>query len=183
MVTPADNLSELIEILDNLGNPTGKTTSREEIHLKGLPHKSVHIHIINDKNQLLLQKRSATKLIFPNVWAPAVGGHISAGEDLLCTAIRETKEEVNLDITASQLNFIGIVKDSASYRDHHENEFLHIFTMNLPEEIDLNISNNEVSGLKWFKIQELEELVETKSLTLLPFYLEFSLILGYLKTS
>ncbi len=179
----ADNLSEQIEILDDLGNPTGKTAPRDEIHLKALPHKSVHIHIIKDKKQILLQKRSAEKLIFPNVWAPAVGGHISAGEDLRDTAIRETKEETNIDITASQLNFISIVNDYAHFNNYHENEFLHLFTMDLREEIDLNISNNEVAGLRWFEIKELEELVEIKSPTLLPFYLEWYLVLGYLKTT
>lgn len=178
----ADNLSEQIEILDEFGKKTGRTMPRKEIHLEGMWHESVHIHIINHENQILLQKRSADKSIFPNVWAPAVGGHISKGEDIVETAIREAEEEINIEITTEQLKYLGIVKDSIQFDKFYENEFIHVFTAKKPHpEIDLQLKNAEVSELKWFTSEELAELIETKSSALLPFYLEFWLVLGYMK--
>lgn len=178
----ADNLSEQIEILDEFGEKTGKTMSRKEIHLEGMWHESAHIHIINDKNQILLQKRSAYKSIFPNTWAPAVGGHISKGENIVETAMREAEEEINIKIKPEQLKYLGIVKDSIQFDRFYENEFIHVFVAKKPhQEIDLQLKNEEVSGLKWFTSDELAKLIETKSSTLLPFYLEFWLVSGYMK--
>jgi len=182
MTNTVDNLSEQIEVLNEFGKKTGKTMPRKEIHLEGMWHESAHIHIINHENQILLQKRSEGKSIFPNVWAPAVGGHISKGEGIVETAIREAEEEINIKIKPDQLKYLGIVKDSIRFDKFYENEFIHVFIAEEShQDIDLQLKNEEVSELKWFTSEELAELIETKSPSLLPFYLEFWFVLGYMK--
>ena len=52
---------EYIDILDEAGNLTGKTESREEVHKKGYWHRAINVFIINKDNQLLIQKRAANK--------------------------------------------------------------------------------------------------------------------------
>ena len=52
---------ELFDIVDENGNPTGKTVSRSEAHAKGIRHRTAHIWVIRDnegKKEVLLQKRS-----------------------------------------------------------------------------------------------------------------------------
>ena len=52
---------------------------QEEVHRKGLHHRTVHVWVRNAKGELLLQKRSSTKEIFldygifhaPDISAPA----------------------------------------------------------------------------------------------------------------
>ena len=46
---------ENIDIVDELGNKTGEVKSREEVHEKGLLHKTVHIFVINNKKDILMQ--------------------------------------------------------------------------------------------------------------------------------
>lgn len=53
----------------------------------------MHVWIINDKNELLLQKRSATKKTHPNCWDISGAGHIKAGKTISDGAIRELKED------------------------------------------------------------------------------------------
>ncbi|HEX7510823.1 MAG TPA: hypothetical protein VF335_05955, partial [Chitinivibrionales bacterium] len=48
---------ELIDIVDQAGNPLGYSRPRDEVHKTGLWHKTVHIWVLNSKQQLLLQKR------------------------------------------------------------------------------------------------------------------------------
>ena len=53
---------EEIDVLDINGNKTGKIVCRDEVHKKGYWHKSVHIWIINDIGNLILQKKKSTKI-------------------------------------------------------------------------------------------------------------------------
>ena len=55
---------ELIEVLNSEGNKTGKILDKNEIHRLGLYHKEVAIFLINDKNEILLQKRANTLLFY-----------------------------------------------------------------------------------------------------------------------
>ena len=93
---------ELIEIVDRDGNFTGQIIDKEEAHDNNLLHNEVAVFIINDKKQVLLQKRSANKRFNPNKWA-LCAGHVDAGESLESAALRELKEEVGIYITTSDL--------------------------------------------------------------------------------
>lgn len=49
--------------------------------LSGLRHKAVALFIINNKGQVLLQKRSVKKKMWPGMWDLSTGGHVKSGED------------------------------------------------------------------------------------------------------
>ena len=101
---------ELLDVLDENGNKTGEVEERSEIYRKGLWHRSSHIWIINDNNELLVQKRNPEKSTFPNMWAISVAGHVDSGETSLDTAIRELKEELNLDAKKEELEYLFTIK-------------------------------------------------------------------------
>ena len=94
---------ELIEIVDENGNFTGQVLDRKEAHDKNLLHNEIAVFVLNDKNQVLLQKRSANKRFNPNKWA-LCAGHVEAYESLEDAAIREIKEEIGLDISKEDLH-------------------------------------------------------------------------------
>lgn len=52
---------ELLDVLDEKGNETGKVEDKDIIHEKGLWHKEVDAWIVNEKGEILIQKRAATK--------------------------------------------------------------------------------------------------------------------------
>lgn len=95
------NLSkeELLPHIDKEGKVLG-VYPRSKFHQKGdqkLLHPVIHVHVFNSKGEIYLQKRPLDKLIQPGKWDTAVGGHISAGEDLQLALVRETKEEIGLE--------------------------------------------------------------------------------------
>lgn len=67
---------EYLDILDEKGNKTGEVKPRQEVHSKGYWHKGVHIWIINSKKELLVQRRSANKDVYPNKLYISVAGHV-----------------------------------------------------------------------------------------------------------
>ena len=70
---------EYIDILDENGIPTGETATRKEVHEKGLWHRAVLCVIVDNKNRILIQQRSANKEKYPNKWDLSVAGHVSSG--------------------------------------------------------------------------------------------------------
>ena len=60
-------MKEEFDVLNEWGEFTGKTATREECHKNGLWHRAVYAFIINDRKEILLQKRSAHKKQWPNM--------------------------------------------------------------------------------------------------------------------
>ncbi len=87
---------ELWDVLDQNGNKTGKTIRRGEPFNPGEYHLVVFAFLKNLKGEFLISKRAPTKM-FPNHWEFPAGSALS-GETSLEAIIRETKEEVGIDL-------------------------------------------------------------------------------------
>ncbi|MEA1886679.1 MAG: NUDIX domain-containing protein [Bacteroidota bacterium] len=61
-----------------------------------LLHPVIHLHIINGKGHIFLQKRSIKKDIQPGKWDTSVGGHVNPGETPEQALVREAWEEAGL---------------------------------------------------------------------------------------
>lgn len=148
---------ELIEIVDENGNYTGQVMDKEEAHDNNLLHNEVGIFIINDKKEILLEKRSANKRFNPNKWG-LCAGHVDAYETLEEAALREIKEEVGLDVSIEELIPYGekevTIKDSNS----HITYFYYV-KCNKKED-EFIIQEEELSKVKWFNIDEIIMMIK-----------------------
>ena len=90
-------MQEYFDVLNEYGEFTNKVATREECHEKGLWHRAVYGFIFNKKGDVLLQKRSANKKLWPNLWDITAGGHVLAGEFGETALIREIKEELGIE--------------------------------------------------------------------------------------
>ena len=87
---------EYLEIVDENNNLTGERKPRSLVHSNGLWHRVVHIYffrIINKEIEILVQLRSKTKDLSPNMWDTRFGGHIKAGEKLEQAVVDEIRED------------------------------------------------------------------------------------------
>lgn len=148
---------ELIQIVDENGNFTGQIIDKEEAHDKNLLHNEVAAFIINDKEQVLLQKRSANKRFNPNKWA-LCAGHVDAHESLENAILREIKEEVGLDISIDDLHQLGEREFTIRDSNSHITYFYYIRS-NLNEK-DFIIQKEELSEVKWFDIDEVIDMIK-----------------------
>lgn len=149
-------MKEYFDVLTESGDYTDRIESREECHSKGFWHKAVASYIINSKNQVLLQKRSANKRLWPNLWDMSAGGHVLAGEFGFQSIIREIKEELGIDIKKEDITFLGCATSVNIKNDIFNRHFNEYYIINKDIDIkDLKLQAEEVSEVKWFNKEEI----------------------------
>ena len=170
---------EYIDIFDENNNSMGKVKEKMQAHEDGNFHRTAHIWIINDKRELLLQKRSATKKSHPNCWDISGAGHIRTGETVIEGAIRELKEELGIAVEEKDLQYIVTIKSTKNLKNM---EFQYVYLLNCDKEIEEYIfEDNEVSEVKYVHFQELEKMVEEKVEGLLLHDEEFKKLFEYIR--
>ena len=175
---------EYLDVLDSKGNKTGIKLHREEIHKKGYWHQSVHIWLINNKNEVLLQKRSLNKSSNPGMLDLSCTGHLSSGEDILEGALRELKEELNISADKNELKYIATVKRKRIERKKNYNNKEHCTVYILKSNIDLNdieYNTREVSEVLYVSYNDLMKLIKDKNSQLIKYTDEYKIVIPMLK--
>ena len=86
---------EIVAIVDEHNTVVG-AVPRREMRAKRLPHRSTYILVFNSQGELYVQKRTATKDVFPGYYDVAAGGVVLAGESYEQGASRELAEEMGI---------------------------------------------------------------------------------------
>lgn len=113
--------------------------------------------------EILLQKRAAQKWTWPNCFDISAAGHIDLGEDPLTAAIRETQEEIGLEVAPTDLELIMVHRRKMSAGSGRtENEFCWVYLLELGDTHDFTLETEEVAGLEWkllndFRTEVLEQ--------------------------
>lgn len=156
---------EIFPLVDETGKVIGKAT-REECHSGSfLLHPVVHLHVINDKGQLFLQKRSATKDIQPDKWDTSVGGHVDYGEKITEALLREAREELGIR------NITPVFMLQYKFISEIEAELVHSYYTIYDGEISLDPV--EISDGKFWSLDEISNSLN-KNLFTPNFEQEFS---------
>ena len=169
---------EFLDLLDENGKKTGKTKLREEVHRDGDWHKAVHIWIINNNGNILLQRRYPTKDSNPNMLDISCAGHLIAGDESILGAIRELKEELNLDINADELQFIKTIKRSRNYtKSFINNEFDDMYILRTNKKIEeMKYQEEEISEIFYVTYKKFKEMVNNKQPDLVRHEDEFDIL-------
>lgn len=153
---------EIIKIYDQNNNYIGRQKTKLEAHQQGLWHRTAHVWIYNSQKEILLQLRSKQKKLYPNLWDVTAAGHIEASEEPIEAAIRETKEELGLNIKKENLNFFKIINNQAAYDTMKDNHFSYAFLLKYDGNIKkLKLQKQEVEAIKLIPIRKLEKDLKT----------------------
>ncbi len=155
METYADE--EWFDLVDVAGKVVGKAP-RSLCHArKGLLHPVVHLHILDGRDRLFLQKRSLTRQIQPGKWDTAVGGHVRSGEGIAAALKRETAEETGLE----GLKTVPLAR--YVWESDVESELVHMFIARSPRQPRVNPQESS-AGMFW-KIAKIREAMGKGILT------------------
>jgi len=148
---------EWFPLVDDEGNSIGKA-SRSNVHSHpGMLHPVVHLHVINRKGEVYLQKRPANKDIQPGKWDTSVGGHVALGESIENALLREAREELGIE------NFTPHPVAKYRWDSPVESELVFSFITIIDSPIIFN--PDELADGRFWKLRDIELLVGKEILT------------------
>ena len=151
---------ELLDVVDEYGQPTGEVVDKKTAHELGLRHRDVHVWITNGRG-FLQQQRTWDKSIMPGAWDISVGAHVGAGESYVDAAVREVDEELGLRLPKERLIHIGRVATQVSFpgwREAHNIVGDNFVVVERDLSLgDLRLQAEEVLDARWYSIDQLED--------------------------
>lgn len=153
---------EIWDLYDENKNLTGKTWTRGEKVPDNYYHLVVHVWIKNNKGEYLISQRAEHKTL-PLKWECA-GGSVLKGETSIEGAIRETKEEVGIELNKEdgKLVYSEVRK---TFKGRKFNDIMDVWLFKYNGEVNLkNATTDEVKDIKWMTKEEIKELYETGDL-------------------
>lgn len=174
---------EHIDTLDENGALTGKTRTRAEVHRDGDWHRAVHIWILNDRGEILIQKRSPTADLFRDHWDLSLAGHVRSGEESRAAAVRELKEELGVDAEPHELEFLGAVRSKLKDGGSRENQFVDAYLFrHAPDVRTGKLQKSEVGEIEFVLPDKLGELRHKHLRRFVPRAEEYELLSRFFTT-
>jgi len=110
--------------------------------------------LFDNKKNTLLQKRIATKKLYPGLYTAAVSGTVDGDETYEQTIEREMKEEIGISVPYQELFKIH-------YSSSLHNAFCMVYQAVYPETVEqsFRIQEEEVDHVKWIPLSTLRSLL------------------------
>ena len=122
-----------------------------EAHEKGLLHRAFSVFILNDANELLLQKRALSKYHSPGLWTNTCCSHPKDNENIINAGNRRLKEEMGFQTELKP--FLSFVYKAKFENGLTEHEFDHVLIGKYNDEPLINFA--EVCDWKWVDLEGL----------------------------
>jgi len=158
------NPNELWQGYEEDGEPI--TTHGIPIHhaAKGVLHGSAHLWIYRVKNgrlEVLLQKRSAQSKTWPNFYDTSAAGHLNFNETPLTAALRETKEELGIQIAPESVRLLFLHRQELRYAPARiiENELQWVYGFDATNTPHFTLESSEVKSVLWVNLGGLSRLI------------------------
>lgn len=149
------NNMEYLQVFDCNGVALNeKIIRKDKLNLpNGKYFMIILIFIANKDGNFLMQKTSISK----GSCIATTGGHVSFGDDSMKTVIKECKEELGIDLSPQNIEFVKT--------NIYEKCILNIyFTKQNLELNNLKLQSEEVESVNWYSIYEIEELINNNKL-------------------
>ena len=147
-------VSEQLETYDEPGRAAG-LVERAAVHATGLWHCAAHVWLFDGAGRVLLQRRVASKDVYPDCWDLSVGEHLQPGETYEQAAHRGLAEE--LGIAGVSLATLGGVRrmqldlPAAGIRDYELQQ-----SFRTRHDGPVTADPAEVAAAEFFTLEELQ---------------------------
>ena len=145
-------MREEVILVDKNDNTIG-AMGKMEVHEKGILHRAFSVFVLNNKNELLIQRRAENKYHSAGLWTNTCCSHQRKGESSIQAGQRRLFEEMGFRTSLQKL-FSFIYKTSFD-NGLIEHEFDHVllgFSNDKPK-----INSSEVDDYKWVSLELLNE--------------------------
>ena len=152
------NASDQLILVDEFDREIG-FKAKNDCHLgKGTLHRAFSIFVFNSANELLLQQRSPSKMLWPDFWSNTCCSHPRRGEAMQDAVVRRLEQELGFKCP---LTFLYKFKYQAQFGAiGAEHEYCSVYYGRYDGAVDVNV--NEIAAWRWVDVATLErELAAT----------------------
>ena len=143
--------SELLILVDTADREVGYLGKRACHHGSGVLHRAFSLLIFNERGELLLQQRAASKRLWPLYWSNSCCSHPRQAETLEAATQRRLREELGL---ACPLRFLFKFQYQAQFDDAAgERELCSVYVGRSDQPVRSN--PREVHAWRWISRQAL----------------------------
>jgi len=127
------------------------TMPKMEAHEKAELHRAFSVFILNDKGEVMLQQRAASKYHSPLLWTNTCCSHQRLGESNIEAGRRRLMEEMGIEVPLKELfSFIYKAPFDNGLTEHELDHVMVGFFNSEPE-----INKEEVENWKWMELNDI----------------------------
>ncbi len=149
--------SRKVVVTDDSDKEIGITSLVEAHRNPGIRHRAFSLQlyrVVDQKKELLLQQRSASKPVFPLFWANTCCYNLAPGEQYITRAVSRVAEEMGVVVDGKELRELYKFSYYAPDLDGWcENELDNVIVGEWSGELKLN--SEEAKDYKWIEWEEL----------------------------
>lgn len=142
---------EQVILVNENDEPIG-SMEKIEAHEKALLHRAFSVFILNDKNEVMLQQRAASKYHSPLLWTNTCCSHQRAGETNIAAGKRRLLEEMGFQVDLKELfSFIYKAPFDNGLTEHELDHVMIGYSNQEP-----NVNKEEVEDWKWMSMEAIK---------------------------
>jgi isopentenyl-diphosphate Delta-isomerase len=164
--------TDLIDVLSESGLRTGEVLPRADVHRLGKRHRAIHLYMLNDRDEILLQRRALMVDHYPGMFGISISGHVNAGEHSSDCVRREIEEELGIEPAALRVDFLFSFYQEATLGDTYiDRQFNDVYLTRADIDTTLiRIDRSEVSEVRLVPFGDFRRMVADESGGLAPVY-------------
>ena len=144
-------MTEYQDLYDRGCRKLGRLHRRGDPLAEGTYFLVVNVWIVNSLGEVLIAQRHTDKKMWGGLWECAASGGVLAGEDSLQGALRETREEIGVDLDPSE----AVLLETLVRRDNIRDTFLFRRDIDLS---GLTLQPGEVADARWVTPEGYDDL-------------------------
>ncbi len=158
--------SEELILVDESDNELGYLSKQQCHDGEGILHRAFSLFVFNAEGELLLQKRSAGKRLWPLFWSNTCCSHPRRGESIEVASRRRLQEELGID---ASLEFVYQFSYQAQFGEHgSENELCSVYLGNTNQTCTAN--DNEIDEARYVSREALHGELQSKPEEFTPWF-------------
>lgn len=158
--------NEPLILVDEHDNEIGHLPKAEAHRGAGTLHRAFSLFVFDDRGRLLVQRRAASKRLWPDYWSNTCCSHPRRGEDITSAIHRRLDEELHMRCA---LDFLFKFQYQAQFdAEGAENELCWVYSghsSDLPEH-----NHSEISDLRYVEPAALDVEMRRAPLTFTPWF-------------
>ncbi len=158
--------SEELILVDESDNELGFLNKQKCHDGEGILHRAFSLFVFNADGQLLLQKRSAEKRLWPLFWSNSCCSHPRKGESMEVATRRRLQEELGID---ASLEFVYKFSYRAQFGEQgSENELCSVYLGKTNQAYSANA--NEIADVRYMARDALHSELQTNPEEITPWF-------------